>query len=132
MLGLAPAASAAAAGPDTSRSFAQTGYSVDSDAFWAYFQHRGGVRTFGYSVSRAFPFLGCTAQFFQRLILQQCGSQGVSTMNLLDAGLLPYTKINGSTLPAPDPGIVAATPSPADPGYGDRIMDFVQRNAPDS
>ena len=80
--------------------FAQTGYRIDRDAFCDYFSHRGGVTTFGYPVSRDFQFEGCTVQFFQRLVMQQCGSQGVGTLNLLDEGLLPYTRMNGSTFPA--------------------------------
>ena len=81
------------------RMFAQTGYRIDRDSFWDYFGHRGGVTTFGYPVSRDFQFEGCTSQFFQRLVMQQCGTQGVGTMNLLDDGLLPYTRMNGSTFP---------------------------------
>ena len=93
-----PAASFAQADP---RMFAQTGFRIDRDSFWDYFAHRGGVTTFGYPVSRDFLFEGCTSQFFQRLIMQQCGTQGVGTVNLLDDGLLPYTKMNGSTFPPP-------------------------------
>src|SRR6476661_5643136 len=76
------------------RMFSQTGYRIDRDSFWDYFTHRGSVATFGYPVSRDFLFQGCTSQFFQRLVLQQCGTQGVATMNLLDDGLLPYTHMN--------------------------------------
>src|SRR5690349_18130730 len=69
------------------RMFAQTNYRVDRDSFWNYFQARGGVTTFGYPVSRDFQFMGCTVQFFQRLVMQQCANQGVGTLNLLDDGL---------------------------------------------
>ena len=92
------------------RLFAQTGYRIDRDSFWDYFTSRGGVATFGYPASRDFQFLGCTSQFFQRLVMQQCGTQGVGTLNLLDDGLLPYTMINGSTFPAVDATLKAATP----------------------
>src|SRR5690242_12558217 len=97
--------------------FSQTGFRIDRDSFWDYFTHRGGVLTFGYPVSRDFQFLGCTSQFFQRLIMQQCDGQGVGTLNLLDEGLLPYTKINGSTFPAPDAVLKAKTPLATDPNY---------------
>ena len=53
-------------------------------------------------------------------------------MNLLDPGLLPYTKINGSTFPAPDPTMAQSAPSPADPDYANKIVAFVQANAPDT
>src|SRR5467141_3646178 len=98
---VSPVASFAQAEADP-RMFAQTGFRIDRDAFFDYFGHRGGVATFGYPVSRDFQFEGCTSQFFQRLIVQQCGTQGVGTANLLDEGLLPYTKMNGSTFPASD------------------------------
>jgi polysaccharide biosynthesis protein PslG len=142
-LGLAAAVLAASLGaPTVSRAddaeqpdlrmFAQTGYRIDRDSFWEYFQSRGGVATFGYPVSRDFTFMGCTSQFFQRLIIQQCGTQGVGTLNLLDDGLLPYTRINGSTFPAPDNTLKAVTPKATDSNYGRTIIDFVQANTVDT
>jgi hypothetical protein len=107
------------------RMFAQTGFRIDRDSFWQYFQHRGGVTTFGYPVSRDFQFLGCTSQFFQRLVIQQCDGQGPGTLNLLDDGLLPYTKINGSTFPAPDDAIKAKTPKVGDANYSGVILGLV-------
>jgi hypothetical protein len=114
------------------RYFAATGYRIDRDAFWDFFDHRGGIRTFGYPVSRDFAFLGCTTQFFQRVTLQQCDNGGVATLNLLDAGLMPYTRINGSTFPGSDPAIVARAPSPSDPDYATKVVEFVRANAPDT
>lgn len=43
--------------PHDNRNFPQTGYRIDNDLIWNYFQARGGVNTFGYPVSRTFPFL---------------------------------------------------------------------------
>ncbi|HEY3057838.1 MAG TPA: hypothetical protein VGL99_02590 [Chloroflexota bacterium] len=114
------------------RTFAQTGYRIDRDSFWDYFQARGGVATFGYPVSRDFQFMGCTSQFFQRLVMQQCGTQGVGTLNLLDEGLLPYTSINGSTFPAPDSALKTLTPKATDSNYGSAIQDFVRANTVDT
>ena len=107
------------------RLFAQTGYRIDRDSFWDYFTSRGGVTTFGYPASRDFQFLGCTSQFFQRVVMQQCGAQGVGTLNLLDDGLLAYTMINGSTFPAVDTTLKAATPRVTDPNYASAILRFV-------
>ena len=45
---------------------------------------------------------------------------GVHTLNLLDAGLLPYTRINGSTFPAPDPAVIGATPDAQRSGLRDQ------------
>src|SRR5206468_4217445 len=44
----------------------------------------------------------------------------------------PYTTINGSTFPAPDPALIKAAPSPNDPAYSTKIIDFVKENAPDT
>jgi hypothetical protein len=114
------------------RTFAQTGYRIDRDSFYDYFVSRGGVATFGYPVSRDFPFQGCTAQFFQRIVMQQCGNTGVSPLNLLDGGLLPYTRVNGSTFPASDSSLVARTPKVSDPNYVSDMLDFVRASAPDT
>jgi polysaccharide biosynthesis protein PslG len=121
----------ARAQPADPRYFAQTGYRVDTDPFWSFFQTRGGVRAFGYPVSRAFRLDGFQVQIFQRIVLQLQPDGSVATLNLLDAGLLPYTHINGSALPAPDPAVISQTPSVSDPGYADKIIGFVQANTPD-
>ena len=125
----APAVSAQAT---DQRFFSQTNFRVDNDAFWDFFQHRGGVRTFGYPVSRQFKLDGFPVQIFQREVMQLWPDGSVHTLNLLDAGLLPYTKINGSTFPAPDPAIINATPSVSDPDYATKIVQFVQDQAPNT
>jgi hypothetical protein len=130
-LGLAPASPTLAAGPDP-RTFSETGYRIDRDSFWDFFRVRGGTRTFGYPVSGSFLFQGCSVQFFQRLIVQQCGAQEVGTLNLLDDGLLPYTRINGSTFPASEPALQAGAPSPRDASYGEKVLRFVRENAVDT
>jgi polysaccharide biosynthesis protein PslG len=114
------------------RLFPQTGYRIDRDSFWDYFSHRGGVTTFGYPVSRDFHFEGCTSQFFQRLILQQCGTQGVGTQNLLDEGLMPYTRMNGSTFPGSELVMTSRAPKVSDPNYPSLILDYVRANAQDT
>ncbi len=114
------------------RFFAQTGFRIDSDVFWNFFQQRGNVRTFGFPVSRTFTLDGFQIQIFQREIMQLQPDGGVQTLNLLDPGLMPYTKINGSTFPAPDPAIAAATPLVGDPNYNTAIQTFVRNNAPDT
>jgi hypothetical protein len=113
------------------RFFSQTGYRVDQDPFWSFFQSRGGVRTFGYPVSRTFRLDGFPVQIFQRSVVQLQPDGSVATLNLLDAGLLPYSRINGSTFPAADPAVIAQTPSLSDPAYPDKIIGFVQANTPD-
>src|SRR6266567_9082527 len=48
--------------PNDARHFAQTGYRIGEDAFWNYFQVRGGVRGSGYPVSNAFLLYGTKLQ----------------------------------------------------------------------
>ncbi len=127
-----PAAPMALAQTTDERFFPQTSYRIDNDAFWSYFQRRGGVRTFGYPVSRQFRLDGFPVQIFQREVMQQKPDGSVATLNLLDEGLMPYTRINFSTFPAPDPAIIAATPLPSDPAYAEKIIQFVADQAPDT
>jgi hypothetical protein len=114
------------------RFFAETQYRIDRDAFWDFFQKRGGVRTFGFPVSRDFTFFGCRTQLFQRIAMQQCGDAGVGTLNVLDAGLLPYDRFHGSTIPPADPQLIASAPLPSQPDYATRAIDFVRANTPDT
>ena len=118
--------------PRDVRYFDATGFRIDNDVFWDYFNKRGGIRTFGYPVSRTFTFLGTTVQFYQRAIMQIGPSGNAQTMNVLDSGLMPYTKINGSTYPAPDQALAGAAPVPGTEGYDVRIQEFVRNNAPDN
>jgi N-acetylmuramoyl-L-alanine amidase len=127
-----PQPQAAPAAPNEARYFAQTGYRVGEDAFWNYFQVRGGVRTFGYPVSNVFMLYGMKVQVYQRQILQLRPDGGVQTMNVLDDGLLPYTRMNGSTFPAPDPGVISQSPKTDAPDYLAKALDFVKATAPDT
>ncbi|MBV9603150.1 MAG: hypothetical protein JOZ87_40790 [Chloroflexi bacterium] len=130
-----PAATASTTAPALTRDnryFAQTGFRIDTDAFYIYFSQRGGVRTFGYPSSRTFRLDGFQVQIFQRLIMQLQPNGSVQTLNLLDPGLMPYTQINGSTYPAPDPSVVGATPPVSSPTYATDIITFTQQNAPNT
>jgi hypothetical protein len=114
------------------RYFLQTGYRIDTDAFYNYFTHRGGVRTFGYPTSQSFTLLGARVQFFQRQIMQQRADGSVALLNVLDPGILPYTHFNGSAFPAVDPTLTAAAPTASDPNYATDAPAFVAAHAPDS
>jgi N-acetylmuramoyl-L-alanine amidase len=118
--------------PNDARYFAQTGYRIGEDGFWNYFQVRGGVRSFGYPVSNVFLLYGMKVQIFQRQILQLRPDGGVQAMNVLDDGLLPYTRMNGSTFPAPDPAVIGQSPKPDAPDYLPKTLDFVRAMAPDT
>src|SRR5581483_5971404 len=130
VMSFAPARPARAA--EDPRYFVQTGYRVTNDAFWDFFSHRGGVRTFGFPVSRQFRLLGTQVQMFQRGVLQQQPDGSVGLLNLLDPGLMPYTQINFSRFPAPSDALKADTPPADAPDYDTRIVEFVRATAPDS
>ena len=130
--GVQPGGSCAPALAHDDRYFGQTGYRIDDDAFWRYFQARGGVATFGYPVSRTFRLLGFTTQLFQRQALQLAPDGSVRLLNLLDPGLMPYTRFNGSRFPAADPALTAKAPPAGSAGYAAAVVQFVQAMAPDS
>jgi hypothetical protein len=114
------------------RYFGQTGYSIDNDQVWSFFQTYGGVNAFGFPTSRTITFLGCPVQFFQRQIIQVCPSQGPALINLLDPEIFPYTKVNGSTFPGPDDQMKASTPPVGSPTYAADITTFIEQNVPDN
>lgn len=111
------------------RYFPQTGYRIDNDTIWDYFNRRGGVVTFGYPVSRTFFLQGFHVQFFQRRIVQIGPDGHARLLNVLDPGILPYTSFNFATFPGFDTGLVAAAPPPTDPGA---TLAWVKAHAPDS
>jgi N-acetylmuramoyl-L-alanine amidase len=130
LVALWPAAPVASA-PE-GRYFDATGYRVVNPAFLNYFDRRGGLKTFGYPVSRDFTLNGFRVQFFQRLIMQQRGDGSMTTLNLLDSDLMPYTQINSAKFPALDTGVVGQSPAPGSPSYATRVLDYVRSTAPDS
>src|ERR1700730_7478979 len=67
LLGHSSLATAQPVGPTLDPGFLPApGYRIASPDSLAYFQRRGGVRTFGYPVSNEFPLLGQRVQIFQR------------------------------------------------------------------
>jgi hypothetical protein len=124
------------AGPTTppvagSRFFAETGYAIADDAFWDYFNRRGGLRTFGYPVSRKFRLLGSEVQIFQRRIMQKQANGSVGLLNVLDQEYMPYSSFNNAAVPPLDAALVGSAPAPGSPNYGTAILDYVRRVAPD-
>ena len=111
--------------------FPATGYRIDSPAILSYFQHRGGVRTFGYPVSSEFPLLGNRVQIFQRQMLQVDTNGNVSPANILDPSVMPITHIDGLTLPPADPDLLGAAPATTLSDYQTQAMAFINMYVPD-
>src|SRR5579884_2408061 len=128
---LLPALPASAAAGDPPGYFSETGFRIDDANFYQYFNARGGIRTFGYPVSRLFTLDGFKVQIFQRRVLQLGANNQVNQLNLLDPQYLPYTKFNGATVPAQDNDLLKTAPAPGSPNYGQAILDYVSANAPD-
>jgi D-alanyl-D-alanine carboxypeptidase len=113
------------------RYFSETGFAIDDPPVLDFFDKRGGVRTFGYPVSREFRFFGFPVQVFQRAILQTYPDGHVQLLNLLDPDLFPYTQVNGTIFPAVDPALLQAAPSPGAPDYATAVLDWIGAVAPD-
>jgi hypothetical protein len=109
--------------------FPQTGYDITNDGIWNYFQDRGGVDTFGYPVSHTFQLQGFWVQILQRNVLQVSG-QGAQPLNLLDPGIMPLTRLNGSTFPAYDAPLAATAPPPNAPNYGEAVRQHLATHVP--
>ncbi len=118
--------------PHDKRYFSATGFRINSDVIWDYFNHRGGLRTFGYPTSRLVLFEGFPTQFFQRLIVQVYPDGSPHTLNLLDSGLLPYKSFNGSAFPAVNAALIASAPTPSSPTYATDAVAWTLAHAPDT
>jgi N-acetylmuramoyl-L-alanine amidase len=129
VIGLLPVSAVTGA---TSRFYPQTGYAIDDPHFQDYFDHRGGVRAFGYPVSHKFLFLGFPVQIFQRAVMQLFPDGHVALMNLLDDTLFPYTQVNGAMFPAFDPTLAATAPAVGSPNYAQAVLTWIANNTPDS
>ncbi len=112
-------------GPD--RTPATTGFAIDNDTIWNYFNRRGGVNSFGCPTSRTFNFQGFTVQFFQRRIIQLDQNGAPRLLNVLDPENMPYASFNGAVVPAA--GLPGASPNPADQAA---MLAYVKANVPDT
>ncbi|MDQ6669761.1 MAG: hypothetical protein M3069_03260 [Chloroflexota bacterium] len=119
--------------------FAQTearvfdsGYTIVDDGVWSFYSQHGGSATFGQPISREFTLMGAPVQLFQNAALQVQPDGSVQVMQLTDPGLLPYTHLNGLTVPAADPAVAFVTPSPDQPNYTARQQVFAQSSVPES
>jgi hypothetical protein len=98
-----------------------TGFSVDDEDFFAYFVQRGGVRVFGYPISRPFTLFGYDAQMFEDRILVKVPDVGIAQLNFLENCVLPV-----QWFPAVDQELVAASPESADPDYEALVRAMVE------
>jgi len=114
------------------RVFPDTGFSIADEAIWTFFDQHGGASTFGEPVARDFTLLGQPVQLFQSAALQVQPDGSVQAMQLTDPGLVPYTHLNGLTVPSADPALAFVTPTSGQPNSAARIQVFLQSTIPDS
>src|SRR5690242_19602587 len=110
-LPFASASYAQAADEPAGHVVADAGFLVTDEAIWTYFDQHGAADTFGLPISREFLLRGAPVQLFERAALQVQPDGSVQPLSLASEGLLPYTHLNGLTLPAPDKALALVTPS---------------------
>ncbi|HZT07042.1 MAG TPA: hypothetical protein VFC51_08430 [Chloroflexota bacterium] len=111
------------------RYFSETGFGIGDDNMWNYFVRRGGLRTFGFPISRMFVLSGQSVQLFEKGMLAVDDSGNVTTLNLLEDPFLPYDQLGDLSLPDDDPGLIGSAPDPAAPDYLDQVQEFIRVNA---
>lgn len=112
------------------RFFPETGYGVENDIIWDYFQSRGGVDTFGYPVSELFDRRGLPVQIFQRHVLQITGQQA-RPLNLLDPDVMPINTFGGLTFPEYNQILAASAPAPNAANYGEAVREHLEASVPE-
>jgi len=107
------------------RSFPDTGYTITSDAIWTYFNDHGGQATFGLPISRSATLFGTEVQLFENAALQVEPDGFVQPLQVTGAGLLPYARFDGLTVPADDPAIAFVAPTSDQPNYPARLAAYL-------
>src|SRR5690348_16490483 len=90
VLGLAVLAPGTSWAQDDGRMFPETGYAVNDDAIWGFFQAHGGTTTFGEPISREMSLQGLQVQIFQNAALAVSEDGSVQAVQLTTDGWLPY------------------------------------------
>jgi hypothetical protein len=129
LLSLGSASAQAQSPQPASRYFEETGYFVDHDAIWRFFQGRGGLATLGYPISRTFRFRGADVQLFQRHVLEVRDGQ-VRPLNLMDPDLLPLARYANLTFPSHDSAVASIAPPPDTPNYGRAVQEHLVAEVP--
>jgi hypothetical protein len=130
LLAFVPAA--ANAQTDDSRVFPDTGFTIQDDAIWTFFNQHGGVAVFGEPISREFTLYGYPVQLFERFGLVVLPDGSVQALEVPGPGYLPYTGFNGSIVPAVDGGVQLAAPSVDQVNYPQRMGEYLMATVPDS
>jgi hypothetical protein len=120
------AASADSGVPDC---FEETGFCIRDSAIAELFQAHGGLKVFGYPISRRFRLRGEWVQLFQRVAVRLLADGRAEALPLLDE--LPLSRLNGSELPGPDPALASRRPRPDQPGFEQRADALLREEVPE-
>jgi len=112
------------------RYFPETGFSVTDAAIWSYFSTRGGVATFGNPISRLFTFRDYQVQLFERHAIAKLTPQNAGILGLLE--LVPYSPIDGYSIPPVDQALVTSLPAAERDDYPSRAASFIEANVPNT
>lgn len=110
---------------DDPRTFPDTGFSVTDDAVWSFFSQYGGAGTFGEPISREFLLMDTPVQLFQNAALEIQPDGSIQPMQLTDPGILPYTSLNGLTVPTANPATAFVAPTPDQSNYMARLQVYI-------
>ncbi len=92
------------------RAFTETGFRITDDAVRTFFNQHGGTATFGAPISREFVLMGAAVQLFQNAALQVQPDGSVQVMKATGPDLVPYSRLNGLSIPAADPAMAFVAP----------------------
>lgn len=111
--------------------FPETGFCVEHPAMLAYLDVHGGPTGLGFPISRLFRLRGESVQLFQRVALRLDSDGSPAPLRLLDTELLPLRRLDGSSLPSPEPDLLARRPGPEQPDFAARADAFLRETVPD-
>jgi hypothetical protein len=101
-------------------------YDITDPAIQDFYDAHGGAAVFGDPISREFTLVGTPVQIFQNTVLRIVPDGSVQVLQLTDPSLMPYTHIDGLTVPAADPSVTFVAPTTDQPNYNARLEGFLQ------
>ena len=111
--------------------FEETGFGVWNAEVRAYFESRGGLKTFGFPISNVFTLYGFEVQLFQRQGIQIGPNGSPRGLNILQAPYLDYRRFGGLTIPAVNHGLASSAPQVGAAGYASAVRAFIREHVPD-
>lgn len=102
-----------------------TGFQISDPAIADFYDQHDGPFSFGEPLSREFTLAGSPVQVFQNAVLRVVPDGSVQVLQITDPSLLPYTRVDGLTVPPEDPSVAFVAPDPNQPNYDARLQGFL-------